>query len=69
MEFETKQGFKDKHWARATVSPNLADSEYETEREEPKLLFVKIFFSVHVVQLWNKLPEEVVSDSSVSALF
>ena len=25
------------------------------------------FFSVHVVQLWNKLPEEVVSASSVRA--
>jgi len=25
------------------------------------------FFSVHVVQLWNKLPEEVISVSSVSA--
>jgi len=25
------------------------------------------FFSVHVVQLWNKLPEELVSASSVSA--
>jgi len=31
------------------------------------LLLVKIFFSVRVVQLWNKLPEEVVSASSVSA--
>jgi len=33
----------------------------------PELLFVKIFFCVRVVQLWNKLPEEVVSASSVSA--
>jgi len=33
----------------------------------PVLLLVKFFFSVRVVQLWNKLPEEVVSASSVSA--
>ena len=33
----------------------------------PELLFVKFFFFVRVVQLWNKLPQEVVSASSVSA--
>jgi len=27
------------------------------------------FFSVRVVQLWHKLPEEVVSASSVSAFY
>jgi len=33
----------------------------------PEFLFVKFFLSVRVVQLLNKLPEEVVSASSVSA--
>jgi len=33
----------------------------------PEILLVKFFFSVRVVQLWKKLPEEVVSASSVSA--
>jgi len=34
---------------------------------DSRITIRQIFFSVHVVKLWNKFPEEVVSASGVSA--
>ena len=44
-------------------------SQYETKLYYPdsRVTVHQDFFSVRIVQLWNKLPEEVLSASSVSA--
>jgi len=54
-----------------TLGDSLTNNDRDTEIPEllpdSRVTVRQHFFSVRVVQLWNKLPEEVVSAGSVSA--